>query len=109
MTSFDGSYKGAGLALMIQILAGSLAGSVYAQNDTDCDYGSLLIALDPSKFAGHEFLDEQTEQIITAYKQNSDTELFYPGERSEKKRIAAMESGEIEIDEALFTKLKKYL
>lgn len=103
VASFDGSHKGFGLAFMIQILAGALVGSVYEQDDEKCDYGSLLIALDPQKLGGQDFVDMQVEKMVSAVK--ADPDILLPGERGDARYAENMKQGTIPIDDELYKKI----
>ncbi len=90
-------YKGYGLAMMIDILCGPLNGMpfgpsvsvMYGDLTERRHLGSLLMAIDPSRFAGGETLAEVALQITDAAKRQKGTVLF-PGEPeyiSESKRL----------------------
>lgn len=106
---FDGSYKGLGLALMIQILAGGLVGSVYAQSDEKCDYGSLIIAIDPKKLAGQSFLEEQMEKLILTYKHGSNGEIFLPGEKGDRNYKLNSKRMSVSLSQELIDKMKNII
>lgn len=108
VSSFDSSYKGLGLAFMIQILAGALIGSVYEQSDEACDYGSLIIAIDPNKLGGLEFMQEQVTKMLAALK-NGQEDVFYPGEQSQKRYQDNLSKNAIIIDENTWDKIEKFL
>lgn len=103
--SFDGSYKGMGMAFMIQILAGALVGSVYEQSDETCDYGSLMIAIDPNRLGGSEFMNTQIEKMIQALK--SDNSQHLPGEQGDARMKKNIEADSIAIDEELLEKIQQ--
>lgn len=107
VAAFDGSHKGLGLAFMIQIIAGALVGSVYEQNEETCDYGSLIIALDPKKFSGQKFLESQIEKIIDVYKKSGKGEIFIPGEKGDAIAGNNLKTGLVEIPEDLLNRIKK--
>jgi L-2-hydroxycarboxylate dehydrogenase (NAD+) len=107
VSSFDGSYKGLGIAFMIQILAGALVGSAYEQSDENCDYGSLIIAIDPQKLGGTVFMQEQTSKMINALKIKADSnDVLLPGEQSNAKYERNFKSKTIPVDENLYEKIK---
>jgi LDH2 family malate/lactate/ureidoglycolate dehydrogenase len=110
VNSFDGSYKGLGLAFMIQILAGALVGSTYEQNDETCDYGSLIMAIDPERLGGMSFMQSQIEKMVHALKNDStDDSIFLPGEQGDMRYKNNLKSGTIPIDVELLAKIHRSL
>ena len=70
-----GGYKGASIALMVELLAGALIGDVFSfevslrdNNDGGpMSRGELLIALDPIRFAGHADRERQLAHAETLF------------------------------------------
>ena len=93
-----GGYKGFGLALLVDVLAGGLAASNFsyeASSFGDCNggpprTGQFVIAIDPVRFAGGTF-SARVEAMLTAVQSESTVRL--PGER----RLAARRAHEIGI------------
>ncbi|RMO67480.1 Ldh family oxidoreductase [Pseudomonas syringae group genomosp. 3] len=87
-----GGYKGASLALLVDILAGGLSGSNFsfeASSFGDCKGGAprtgqLLIAFDPAAFGGASFV-ARTEALFGALKAEPQARL--PGERRLQARL----------------------
>lgn len=109
VTAFDGAHKGLGLSFMIQIIAGSLVGSVYEQSDETCDYGSLMLAIDPKKLSGQSFLESQIRKIISAYRHEGGRKVRLPGERGDSTAKKNLKAGSVEISEELLEKIKKVI
>ena len=110
VTSFDGSFKGLGLAFMIQVVAGALVGSVYNQSDSQCDYGSLMIAIDPEKLGGVKFINEQAGKLIKVYKNSGEMgQIFIPGEKGQITAEANKKNNSIFITEELMSKITKFI
>ncbi len=109
VAAFDGTYKGLGLAMMIQIIAGALVGSVYEQSDETCDYGSLMLALDPRKLSGQKFLEEQISKVITIYKKEGGKNIYLPGEKGDSVAESNLTDGTIEIPEELLKKIQEFV
>jgi (2R)-3-sulfolactate dehydrogenase (NADP+) len=94
-----GGYKGASLALMIDVLAGGLTGSNFsfeASSFGDCTggpprTGQIILALDPALFAGPAFL-ARIEALFEALAREPDVRL--PGER----RLAARRRHQAGVD-----------
>jgi LDH2 family malate/lactate/ureidoglycolate dehydrogenase len=109
--SFDRSYKGSGLALMAEILAGPLAGAAFAGiGNSRKNWGHLLIAIDPGLLGDR---DEFTANVAAMAAKIKSTkrlpgvdEIFVPGEREEQLARHCLESGEIEIEDNLLEGLR---
>ncbi len=106
-----GGYKGAGLALLIDILAGGLSGSNFsfeASSFGDCEggpprTGQLLIAFDPAAFGGAAFV-ARTEALFGALQ--AEPQVRLPGDR----RLQARQGNEkgIEVPLELWDLIGRY-
>jgi (2R)-3-sulfolactate dehydrogenase (NADP+) len=93
-----GGYKGAGIALMIEVLAAALTGATFsfaASSFADDKggpprTGQLFIALDPAAFAGGQ-LAERVELLLGAMTEQSGVRL--PGERRSATRRQTARNG----------------
>ena len=105
-----GDAKGSALALMVEILAAGLTGSNFgfeASSFLDAEGGSpgvgqLIIAIDPSFFAGYSF-GERTETIVGAILEQPSTRL--PGDKRLEKRKLREKSEKITISKELHEKI----
>jgi (2R)-3-sulfolactate dehydrogenase (NADP+) len=105
-----GDAKGSALALMVEILAAGLTGSNFgfeASSFLDAEgdspgVGQLIIAIDPSFFAGDSF-GERTETIVDAILAQPSTRL--PGDRRLEKRKLREKSEKITISKELHEKI----
>jgi (2R)-3-sulfolactate dehydrogenase (NADP+) len=105
-----GDAKGSALALMVEILAAGLTGSNFgfeASSFLDAEGGSpgvgqLIIAIDPSFFAGDSF-GERTETIVGAILEQPSTRL--PGDKRLEKRKLREKSEKITISKELHEKI----
>lgn len=98
-----GGPKGAGLSLMIDLLAGSLSGtgpvgSVVGLPDSSAVSGTghLLIALDPEAFAGADLFDRLVEQSladVTDMDAADGERVYYPGLIEHEQRERAERDG----------------
>ena len=108
---FDKGYKGAGLALMVQIIGGALVGADFL-NGSDND-GNVIIAINPEALAGNKYFLSEVEKmkkaIKNAKKLDGVDEVCIPGERGDKKRSAILKSGEIEVEDNLWNSLKEFI
>ena len=104
---FDQGVKGAGLALMVQIIGGALVGGDFL-NESDHD-GNVVIAIDPEAMIGMKrFLEEttkMTEAIRGAKKLEGVDEVLVPGERGDRIRSQILDHDEIEVEQNLLSSL----
>ncbi|MEM9030635.1 MAG: Ldh family oxidoreductase [Pseudomonadota bacterium] len=90
-----GGAKGAALALMVELLAVTLGGANFATEatsffDAEGDppgVGQLMIAIDPSAFAGQERVLDRVETLAQAFANNGDARL--PGSTRRWRRQEA--------------------
>jgi LDH2 family malate/lactate/ureidoglycolate dehydrogenase len=108
---FDKGFKGAGLALMVQIIGGALVGGDFL-NESKND-GNVVIAIDPEAMIGmQKFIEEttkMTEAIKQAKKLEGVEEVMVPGERGDKIRSKILDSDEIEVEDNLLNSLKSFV
>ena len=108
---FDKDIKGAGLALMVQIIGGALVGGDFL-NESDHD-GNVVIAIDPESMIGTQrFLEEvakMTKAIKQAKKLEGVEEVMVPGERGDRMRTRLLDRDEIEVEENLLNSLKGFV
>lgn len=109
---FDRSYKGAGLALIIEALAGPFVGAACAGvGDPVKNWGHLVLAIDPDLLGDREeFISGVTtliEKVKATAKLPGINEIFTPGERGNHQASRIRESGTIEIEDNLLAELKK--
>jgi (2R)-3-sulfolactate dehydrogenase (NADP+) len=106
-----GGYKGAGLALMVDVLAAGLTGAHYSHEvssfgDTSggppCS-GQLVVAFDPERLRGPGFADA-LERMLQAMQEGSGVRL--PGDRRLEAR--ARHASGVTIDDALIATLQRY-
>jgi len=109
---FDRSHKGAGLALMVEILTGPLVGACFAGiENTGQGDGNLVIVIDPALLMDEEIFRSQVSQLIRQVKNMKKLpdvgEILIPGERGGQVAQERLDSGETNIDENLYKALKK--
>lgn len=109
--SFDRSYKGSGLALMAEILAGPLAGAAFAGiGNSKKNWGHLLIAIDPELLGDRDEFSANVAAMAAKIKSTKRLpgvdEIFMPGEREEQLVRQCLESGEIDIENNLLEGLR---
>lgn len=108
---FDKGVKGAGLALMVQIIGGALVGGDFL-NGSDHD-GNVVIAIDPDAMIGMSRFTEETTKMTAAMKRakklDGVEEVLVPGERGDKIRARILASGEIEVEDNLLKSLRSFV
>ena len=110
--SFDRSYKGSGLALIAEILAGPLVGAAFCGiGDSKGNWGHLIFAIDPELLTDRNTLSCNVSEIIRKVKSTKKLtgvdEIFVPGERESVLARERRESGLIEVENNLLTKLRR--
>lgn len=110
--SFDRSFKGSGLALIAEILAGPLAGASFCGiGNSKGNWGHLILAVDPELLAGREQLKKNVSEIILKVKSTKKLpgvdEIFLPGEKENHLARKRLQSGLIEVEDNLLAELKK--
>lgn len=112
-----GGYKGSLLALLVDVLAGGLAGpnfsfqaSLFGNNEGGpCDVGQMFIALAPATFSGNQTgpgpFAERLEVMLSAL--GEDDGVHLPGDSRYRHRDSAAANG-IAVPEELLARLKSY-
>jgi LDH2 family malate/lactate/ureidoglycolate dehydrogenase len=111
LLSFDRSYKGAGLGMIVEMLAGPLVNSAWIDNKTFTEeWGSLFIAIDPDLLVDIETFKANATDLITKVKSSrkavSIEEIRIPGESARANRNKAGNSGFVDVEEAILKKLE---
>jgi L-2-hydroxycarboxylate dehydrogenase (NAD+) len=108
-----GGYKGAGLALVLGLLAGTLNGAAFGRdvidfnyNDSDeCDTGHFLIVLDVSRFipiaAFKREIDRQLRMLRESKRLPGVDAIRLPGEQRAARRTERLQNGVPIVDEVM--------
>ena len=104
-----GGYKGAALAMMVELLAGALLGEFLSFESAEDDAGrggppkggELMIAIDPARHGSTDFL-ERGERLFEAILAQEGTRL--PGMRRFESRLETVDSG-IEVPGSLYEEI----
>ena len=110
LLSFDRGHKGSSLAMMVEVLAGTLTNSGWVDNKTYTEeWGSLFIAIDPNLLIDIKDFKDNVSDLITkvkaSQKKEGVSEIRLPGERALKNRQETEESGVVEIEDAVAAEL----
>jgi LDH2 family malate/lactate/ureidoglycolate dehydrogenase len=107
---FDRSYKGSGLSMMIELFTGPLVGASFADPEGKGDWGNVFIAIDPELLIDKKEFKKQNslliEKVKMSKKKKGVSAIHIPGEKAQENLKKAEKSGEIEIDEIIYTELK---
>ena len=101
-----GGHKGYGLGLLVELLAGVLAGSSYGRTEhTGSDLhlrervakGFCLVAIDPARFIGIDELRRRVDELIRDIRSSERAEgverIWLPGEPEHHRRIERERDG----------------
>jgi len=103
-----GGYKGSGIAMMVELLAGALVGDNFSYETAAKDNndggppsgGEFIIAISPDKLSGNDW-DKHSSEFFDKMKSMDGVRL--PGERRHKNRL---DKGPRNINEELVNKIK---
>lgn len=109
---FDRSYKGAGLALIVEVLTGPLVQASFVGFDQpDKNWGNLIYVIDPTLLVNKKSFKSKISKLMKRVKQAKKLpnirEIYLPGERGNKLTQKRLKSNSIEIETNLFNELKK--
>lgn len=116
---FDRSFKGSHIALMIELLAGSLTGAAMDDKAKMENWGSLVIAIDPNVLGPGNNVEFQERAMAMCNRVKNakrlpgeeDKDLFLPGERGDILAARNLAEGTIQMSapiyEALLTLIER--
>jgi LDH2 family malate/lactate/ureidoglycolate dehydrogenase len=108
---FDRGFKGAGLALIVQIIGGALVGADFLNRSAND--GNVIIAIDPQSLAGNNYFIKEVEKIKRAIKKakrlKGVKDVLIPGERGDRIRSNILKSGSIEVEDNLLKSLTDFV
>ncbi len=106
-----GGYKGAALALLVEVLTHPLVSTTLDKDGRKTDWGSLLLVIDPELLVdGDTFKDRvfnMTQKLKEARKLPGVEEIFIPGERGDAFLQKVLEADSLEIEDQLWTALQQ--
>lgn len=106
-----GGYKGAALALIVEILTRPLVGAIRKEDGKKYDWGNLVFAIDP-KLLTDDLTTFQTgaSDLIARVKELAPLpgvdEILAPGERGDRIHEQNLAAGEVELDERVWQDLQ---
>ena len=106
---FDRSHRGSGFGMVVETLAGPLLGGAWIDNKTlQEEWGTTIIAISPELLVDTEDFKANIKDMVSKIRSSrtKDGELIrLPGDESRKKLEQAMQTGEVEIDDAVAREL----
>jgi L-2-hydroxycarboxylate dehydrogenase (NAD+) len=108
LLSFDRSYKGSGLGLMVELLTGPLTGAQYVFSDGD--WGTFFLAFSPNLLTEVDVFKQKASDLVQKVKQaktHTGTPVHIPGyDTLEKAENLIKNNGIIEIEDSIIEKLR---
>ncbi|HSX42627.1 MAG TPA: Ldh family oxidoreductase [Candidatus Saccharimonadales bacterium] len=109
MFPFDHGYKGSGLGMVVEILAGPLVASAYCDFKNAETYGNVIMAIDPELFVNIADFKANCSDMIgivkASRKQKGVDEIRLPGERARQAYREAEKTGMVDVDETILREL----
>lgn len=107
-----GGHKGAGLALMVEMLTGPLVGAgVVGDTDASSNRGLAFVAVRPSALVDKQLFDDAVERLCRRIREGRPVpggdSVALPGDRSRARLKRYQDAGVIEIDTALLEGLRE--
>ncbi|MCC6178710.1 MAG: Ldh family oxidoreductase [Chloroflexi bacterium] len=99
-----GGYKGFGLALMVEVLAGVLTGAQFGQNAgvVNGKEGHFFLVLDPEIFMPRAEFTARMDELLRWVKSGQTiegvNEIVYPGERGQRRAATLTAEGRVPLD-----------
>lgn len=108
--AFDNSYKGSGLAMMVEILSGVWPGADFVGKNPEGGWGNTFMAFSPDLLMEPEKFKQNAQKLIETVRQSKtadNTQVRISGERTLTTRNKHIQEGYVVIDDHLFNELKK--
>ncbi len=107
-----GGYKGAALALIVEMLTRPLVGATRKEDGTKLDWGNLVFAIDPELLADDlETFQAGVSDLLSRVKQLKKLpgvdEILTPGERGDRVFERNTAAGALEMDERVWRELNE--
>jgi len=108
--AFDRSYKGSGLAMMVEILSGLWPGADFVGKNPSGRWGNTFMAFSPDLLSDTEAFKQKTKILIETVKHSKTKDghsVRIPGESTIHTRNQNIMNQHIDIEENLYNELKK--
>ncbi len=110
--AFDGAllplkaFKGFGLGLAVELLAGPIIGAKGGRKAVEGSDGLFIIAIDPSKLGDNQDVESVIQEIKSSRTRDETKEILISGERSAKTYAANKTRGTFDLPKALIKELQ---
>lgn len=104
------SYKGSGLAMMVELLGSVWVGGGFATQHLENGCGNLYIAMSPDLLSDVKSFKKRVAELVEKVRSaetRDGTPVRLPGENTFAKRDKSLETGEVEINETTFAKIQE--
>lgn len=111
ITTFAG-HRGFGLSLFVQMLGSAFSLAGFPGGYGEDGAGTFLLAIDPGLLAGKDEYMKRSRELVESIKSAkpiAGKKVLLPGERGDAIAKKAEESGEIEIADAIWHELTKFI
>lgn len=108
--AFDNSYKGSGLAMMVEILSGTWPGADFVGKNPEGGWGNTFMVFSPDLLSDIEVFKQNTSLLIETVrvsKTKNGSSVRIPGENTINVRDSNVKLGTITIEDGLYNDLKK--
>lgn len=109
---FDSSYKGSGLAMIIELLGSLWTGASFEGLHSEKGWGNLFMVFPPELLSDERSLKRNAEEFINTLR-NAPTidgkQVRIPGENTLQTRNTNLQKGEIEVNGEIIAKIKQQL
>jgi len=110
--SFDRSYKGSSLGLIVSILCGPLVKSAYVGlKDAEKNWGNLVICISPSMLVEIPTFQKEVAELLDRVKKakrlDPNIPITLPGEQGNAKFQETVKTGNVTVDDNLWKELVK--
>lgn len=113
LRSFDRSYKGSHIGLMVELLAGALTGGAMENKGPARNWGSLVICIDPAVFGTLEEFQANADLMVQRVKNakilpdhSEGHTINLPGERGDTLEAENLAKGTLELSDDVYNALK---
>lgn len=107
---FANSYKGSGLAMIVELLGSVWVGGGFAGLHSEEGCGNLYIAMSPDLLSDVESFKKRVKELIEKVRSTETRDgspVRLPGEKTFALRDKNLQSGEVEISDATFKKIQE--
>lgn len=109
---FDASYKGSGLAMMVEMLAALWPGASYEGMHEEDGWGNVFMVLSPDLLSNTDTLKKKSQEFIEKLKSSPVRDgkpIRIPGDRTLGVMEENIRKEEIEIDDRIYTAINKQM